>query len=128
MAELREDQTSSFYAVKDLYVKLDGEKVNVESCSVHSPGQLVYGEGFMGDPNIPVLLRNNNKLDIYLSDKAKEDFSLFEFNGEKHSVKGLTVMDTRRGREILFLLKDGTEVRLVRWEKPAESFYERGWL
>ena len=116
---IREPQKVTLYAVKSFYVRLDGEKVRVEGYPFNIPSEFVYTAGYLGDPSIPVLVRNNAILDIYLAEKAKESFSSFEFNGEKHAIKGVTAIDTRRGREILFCLEDGTRVRLV-WRKEPE--------
>ena len=110
---MKKRRRNAYHAVKDLYVKLDGEKVRVDGYSFNIPGELVYTAGYLGDPSIPVLVRNNAILDIYLAEKAKESFSSFEFNGEKYPVHQVTAFDTRRGRELGFFLEDGTEVRMV---------------
>ena len=107
---MKKRRRNTYHAIKDLHVRLDGEKVRVDSFSVRIPGELVYTAGYLGDPSIPVLMRNNVILDIHLAEKAKENFSSFEFNGEKYQV---TAFDTRRGRELGFFLEDGTEVRML---------------
>lgn len=116
---IREPQKVTLYAVKSFYVRLDGEKVRVDGYSFNIPGELVYTAGYLGDPSIPVLVRGRAKIDIHLAEKAKENFSSFEFNGERYPVHQVTAFDTRRGREILFCLEDGTRVRLV-WRKEPE--------
>ena len=118
---IRETQKVTFYTAKGLYVKIDGEKVLVDSVSVHIPREFVYTAGHLGDPSIPVQVPTNTILDIYLSEKAKESFSSFEFNGEKHAIKVVTAIDTRRGREIIFCLEDGTRVQMVRREEVGGS-------
>ena len=110
---MKKRRRNTYHAIKDLHVRLDGEKVRVDSFSVRIPGELVYTAGYLGDPSIPVLMRNNVILDIHLAEKAKENFSSFEFNGEKYPVHQVTAFDTRRGRELGFFLEDGTEVRMV---------------
>ena len=63
---IREPQKVTLYAVKSFYVRLDGEKVRVEGYSFNIPSEFVYTAGYLGDPSIPVLMRNNVILDIYL--------------------------------------------------------------
>lgn len=117
---MKKRRRPSFYTSKGLYVRIDGEKVCVDSYSFHVPNQIVYGAGFLEDPSIPVRVRGRVKIDIRLAEKAKENFSSFEFNREKYPVHQVTAFDTRRGRELGFFLEDGTEVRMV--EVPQRNF------
>ena len=110
---MKKRRRNTYHAIKDLHVRLDGEKVRVDGYSFDIPSELVYAAGYLGDPSIPVLMRNNVILDIHLAEKAKENFSSFEFNGERYPVHQVTAFDTHRGRELGFFLEDGTEVRMA---------------
>ena len=120
---MKKRRRNTYHAIKDLHVRLDGEKVRVDGYSFNIPSELVYTAGFFRDPAFPVRVRGRAKIDIHLAEKAKENFSSFEFNGERYPVHQVTAFDTRRGRELGFFLEDGTEVRMLvsRLERMKEE-------